>query len=168
MLTWAFEHESEGVALILSLKCNHIVVARALENLGYAGKVETQRQAAIAAVVLEALSPHQQRNQRNMRRIHRLQVSAPSVCAAAPRCHDVKDQGHWRKMRTWSARPVLDTSKLASFTSSRMDSIIFLIRLPWVRRASNMVGVGRWEQRAWRFLVKNKKEGRFQRRECIW
>lgn len=51
-----------------------------------------------------------------------------------------KIPGHGRgTARTWSERPEEETSKLASVTSSRIDSISFLRRLPCVRRASNIV-----------------------------
>lgn len=58
-LTWALEHESESIALILSLEGDNVVISRALQNLGDAAKVETEGKAAIASIVLEALASHE-------------------------------------------------------------------------------------------------------------
>ena len=73
-LTWALKHESESVSLILSLEGDDIVISRALEHLGDAGKVETERQAAIASVVLKALASHQQRDEGNVGSVHSLEA----------------------------------------------------------------------------------------------
>ncbi len=72
-LTWALEHESKSVALILSLESDNIVISRALENLGDAGEVEAEGKAAIASVMLEALASHQKRDEGNVGGIHCLE-----------------------------------------------------------------------------------------------
>lgn len=72
VLTWALEHDYEGVALVLRLQRDRVLVARALENLGDVGSGQAQGEAAIAAVVVEAIAADQQLAERDMARVHRL------------------------------------------------------------------------------------------------
>lgn len=76
MLTGRLEHEGEGVASILGLEGDDVVVAGALEDLGDRGKVEAERDGAVAAVVLESLATHQKRDERNVRGVHGLHTCA--------------------------------------------------------------------------------------------
>ena len=62
-LTGRLEHEGEGVASVLGLEGDDVVVSGALEHLGDGREVEAEGDGAVAAVVLKALAAHQERHE---------------------------------------------------------------------------------------------------------
>lgn len=71
--TGALEHEGDGVAAIVGLEGDDVVVAGALEHLGHVVEVHSHGKIAVAAVVLEALGSEEQSHQRHVAGVHGLE-----------------------------------------------------------------------------------------------
>mmetsp|Transcript_37364 Transcript_37364/g.98845 ORF Transcript_37364/g.98845 Transcript_37364/m.98845 type:complete len:345 (+) Transcript_37364:1-1035(+) len=76
VLRLVLEHEGHGVRLVVGLERDDIVIVAALEHLAHGGQVDTERDVAVAAVVVEAIGTQEQRNERHMARVHGLQRDA--------------------------------------------------------------------------------------------
>ena len=64
--TGALKHESDGVAAIVSLDGDDVIVASTLEHLRHVVKVHTHGKVTVTAVVLKALRSKQQSHQRHV------------------------------------------------------------------------------------------------------
>lgn len=71
--TGALEHEGDGIAAVVGLQRDDVVVAGALEHFRHVVEVHPHGDVSVAAVVLEALRPEQQRHQRHVAGVHGLQ-----------------------------------------------------------------------------------------------
>jgi len=72
-LTGALKHESDGIATIIGLNGDDIVITGALEHLGHVSKVHPHGNVPIATIVLEPLSSEEQSNKSDMAGVHGLE-----------------------------------------------------------------------------------------------
>ncbi|KAJ1390317.1 hypothetical protein SESBI_37532 [Sesbania bispinosa] len=70
--TRAFEHEGDGIAAIIGLDGDDVVVAGAFQHLGHVIEVHAHGDVAVAAVVLKPFRPKQQRHQSHVTGVHGL------------------------------------------------------------------------------------------------
>ncbi len=74
--TGALEHEGDGVAAIVSLDGDDVIVAGALEHFGHVVEVHPHRHVTVTAVVFEALGSKEQSHQSHVAGIHGLEGKA--------------------------------------------------------------------------------------------
>jgi len=89
--TLTLKDEGDGVALLVGLDGDAVVVAGALEDLVHGGERDAERDRAVAAEVLEAVLAQQQRHERHVARVHGLQRDAGGRAIKVAIGHEVLD-----------------------------------------------------------------------------
>lgn len=76
LLTFALEHNGEGIRGVLRLEGDRVVVAGALKNLGDVTHRQAERDTAVASVVVEPIATDHQCAQGDVAGVHRLHRDA--------------------------------------------------------------------------------------------
>lgn len=91
-LTGAFKHESDGVAAVVGLDGDDVVVASAAKHLGHVVEVHAHGEITVAAVVLEALGSQKESNQCHVARVHGLEGEARGRAIEVGIVHQLSDR----------------------------------------------------------------------------
>lgn len=93
-LTGALKHEGDGVAAIVGLEGDDVIVSGTLQHLGHVVEVHAHGDVAVAAIVLEALGSEEQSHQSHVARVHGLKRKPGGRAVEVGIVHQVLDGLH--------------------------------------------------------------------------
>ena len=90
-LILALKHEGDGVAAVLSLHGDDVIVAGALEHLGHVVEVHAHAEGAVAPEVVEAVRAQHEGHEGDMGRVHGLEAEPGRGAIKVGICHQILD-----------------------------------------------------------------------------
>lgn len=120
-LTLTFESGSDGMAAVVRLDGDDVVVSRVLEHFSNDGEVNFQRYISVTPVALETTCPDEERHERH-----------------TPGIHDPKLESVFVAEKIGNIAKIIISGKLVSVTKSLISSNAFFSRLPCTSRNSNI------------------------------
>ncbi|KAM2617877.1 hypothetical protein COP2_035808 [Malus domestica] len=88
----AFEHEGDGIAAVVSLDGDDVIISGAPEHLGHVAEVHTHGDVAVASVVLEALRSEKEGNECHVAEVHDLKGEVGGRVVEVGVVHQVLDR----------------------------------------------------------------------------